>query len=105
VIDKFVFCFDLDQTLCQTEGTDYANSLPRLERIQRVNQLYCDGHTILIFTARGSKNGIDYFALTEKQLTDWQILYHKLLLGKPFADFYIDDKGINSELFDWEIPL
>jgi hypothetical protein len=31
----------------------------------------------------------------------WGALYHDLILGKPYADHYIDDKSI--DLFDWFI--
>ena len=39
------------------------------------------------------------FELTEKQLKDWGCKYHELIMGKPHADFFIDDKGINSDEF------
>jgi len=28
-------------------------------------------------------------------LEEWNIKYHELILGKPYADYYIDNKGIN----------
>ena len=37
--------------------------------------------------------------LTEQQLKDWGCKYHTLILGKPNADYYIDDKGVNSDEF------
>ena len=95
------YCFDLDNTLCTTIGTDYFNSTPISMRIRKVNKLYTDGHKIIIFTARGSKSGVDFSALTNRQLNEWGLKYHELLLGKPFADFYVDDKAINSESFQW----
>jgi len=39
------------------------------------------------------------FELTEKQLKDWGCKYHELIMGKPHADYFIDDKGINSDEF------
>ena len=39
------------------------------------------------------------FDLTEKQLKDWGCKYNTLILGKPHADFFIDDKGVNSDDF------
>jgi len=39
------------------------------------------------------------FDLTEKQLKDWGCKYHELILGKPHADFFIDDKGIQCDDF------
>ena len=37
--------------------------------------------------------------LTEIQLSLWGCRFHELRLGKPHADFFIDDKGISDEDF------
>ena len=95
------YCFDLDMTLCFTEGTEYQSSKPMSERIRTVNELYDQGHKIIILTARGSMSGIDFYELTKGQLASWGIKYHSLQLGKPAADYYVDDKAVNSEDFEW----
>lgn len=97
------YFIDLDNTLCKTINGDYINSEPIVERIIKVNKLKENGHTIVIWTARGSKSGIDYSELTVKQLTEWNIQYDKLLLGKPDYDVYIDDKSFNVDTL-WPIP-
>ena len=51
---------DLDNTLCTTNGTDYENSKPIVKRIDYINRYYDEGHTITIYTARGSKTKINY---------------------------------------------
>ena len=56
-----IYCFDLDGTLCNTEGNNYSGSRPKKDRIQIVNKLYDDGHTIIIDTARGCVSGKNYF--------------------------------------------
>jgi hypothetical protein len=94
-----VICFDLDNTLCKTIGTDYKNSTPIQYRINRVNELY-KKNTIIIFTGRGSVSGINWRALTKRQLKQWGIKCHKLILGKPAYDFFIDDKALNVESWD-----
>ena len=33
---------------------------------------------------------------THYQLMDWGCKFHRLMLGKPFADHYIDDKAISD---------
>ena len=88
-----IFCFDLDQTLCWTDGEDYSHAIPIQTRISKVNALYLKGNIIKILTARGSKTGIDWRAVTERQLELWGVLYHELHFGKPFADIYVDDKA------------
>ena len=47
------YVFDIDGTICETNGSDYENSKPLLKRIEKVNKLYEEGHTILFLTARG----------------------------------------------------
>ena len=90
------YCFDIDGTLCHTTGSDYENSIPNYERIKIVNELFESGHTIILFTARGSTTGINWHEVTHDQVTKWGIKFHELRLGKPSADIYIDDKGIND---------
>ena len=36
-----------------------------------------------------------YLDITKKQLDSWGAKYNELILGKPSADFYIDDKNIS----------
>ena len=94
-----IYCFDIDGTIFHTSGSDYPNSRPIAERIAVVNQLFDDGHEITLFTARGTTTGIDWRELTENQLEQWGVRYHRLILGKPHADFYIDDKGLKDSDF------
>lgn len=96
-----VYCFDLDNTLCETNNLDYGQSIPIYKNIKKVNQLYADGNYIKIFTARGSETGIDWKEPTLFQLKLWGINFHELILGKPAADYYIDDKAINVQDFEW----
>ena len=96
------YCFDIDGTLCSQESKDYTLAEPNFSRIRRVNELFDQGHIIKLFTARGSKSGIDWTEATRAQLSEWGIRHHELILGKPHADFYIDDKAIHSEDFAWD---
>jgi hypothetical protein len=105
------YVFDIDGTictkLCELEGSDYTDSEPLATRIEKVNQLYEEGNTIIYMTARGmGRHGNnpqaaieEFYAFTAKQLKNWGCKYHHLFLGKPSADAYIDDKGINDEDF------
>lgn len=102
-----VFVFDIDNTICYTKNSDYKSSTPIISRIEKINSLYEEGHEILFLTARGmgrSNNDSrfaneEFYELTRRQLDEWGVKYHNLFLGKPAADFYIDDKGISDEDF------
>jgi mannose-6-phosphate isomerase-like protein (cupin superfamily) len=96
------YYIDLDNTLCRSHNSDYPNSSPIVERIEKVNQLKKDGHKIIIWTARGATTGIDHRELTLKQLAEWNILYDELLMGKPDYDIYIDDKSFNVDTY-WPV--
>jgi hypothetical protein len=76
---------------------DYADATPIVTRINKVNELYDQGNTIVYWTARGTKTGIDWTNTTTKQLKSWSVKYHELLFGKPAYDLFIDDKNINSD--------
>lgn len=98
---KYTYCFDLDLTLCQTYETDYVNAKPIENRIACVNSLYDDGNFIKIHTARGSESKIDFRNLTVNQLNHWGLKFHELHFGKPAADYYVDDKAVNCDDFNW----
>ena len=95
-----IYCFDLDGTLCSQQHLDYENAKPFVKRIKHVNDLYDDGHTIIIDTARGSgaTKGKDWSDITAKQLEAWGLRYHDLRVGVKFsADVYVDDKADNAD--------
>lgn len=94
-----IYCFDLDNTLCKTVNTDYANSKPIKERIKKVNELYDKGDYIKIFTGRGSESGIDWEEFTKTQLYEWGLKYQQLIFGKPPFDIFVDDKAYNTKDF------
>jgi|TARA_B100000959_G_C14637903_1_gene483025 uncharacterized HAD superfamily protein len=105
------YVVDIDGTICtQTTGRNYWDAEVWPNRVDYVNKLYDDGHTIVYFTARGmgrfagdpdasSKAAALLTDLTKDQLKSWGCKYHELILGKPNADYYIDDKGISSNEF------
>jgi len=95
------YCFDIDGTICTDTDGDYASAKPFKSRIDHVNALYAAGKVISFFTARGSTTGIDWRALTEEQLAEWSVSYHTLIMGKPYADLFIDDKAIRADDYSW----
>ena len=96
------YFIDIDNTICFTKNSDYENSIPIQERIDKINKLKSEGHHITLWTARGSRSKIDYSELTKKQLKEWNVIYDDILFNKPDYDIYIDDKSYNVNDF-WRL--
>ena len=100
---KKTICFDIDNTICKTTGSKYKNSKPILKNIKFINNLYQQGHTIKIFTARYMGRTSDNPIKAEKkarkvtlyQLKKWKVKFHRVYFGKPSSDLYVDDKNLN----------
>jgi len=99
---------DIDGTICTQKyhpdwddrPVDYAIVDPFPERIKHINELYEKGHTIVYWSARGCRSGLDHTELTKDQLDKWGAKYHDVQVGnKPHFDMYICDKSYNSESF------
>ena len=99
-------CFDLDNTLFgppQRSG-DYSTCRPIPRAVRMCRHLKQMGHHIILHTARrmrthGANVGAvvaDVGAVTIQSLQDAGIEYDELHFGKPWAQFYIDDCGVNA---------
>ena len=97
--DIKTYCFDIDGTICTNTWGDYENAEVITKTVEQINYLHKKGNKIILFTARGTTTNINWRELTENQLKKWGVKYHDLKLGKPEADFYIDDKGLS--LGEW----
>ena len=105
---KKIVCFDIDGVICFTQGNDYAKSKPNKKSIKMINNLFDHNYYIKIFTSRymgrsnqnvslAKKKGL---LLTKNQLKKWKVKYHKLIMGKPSYDLFIDDKNLSFKK-DW----
>ena len=97
---KKIICFDIDGTLVYDL---YKNPKSIEKNVRFCNEAYKDGHKIILHTARGmlsnneDKNKIEALRpYIIETLNNLGILYHKLVLMKPYADLYIDDKSISA---------
>jgi len=99
------FCFDLDNTLVtypRVHG-DYSTVEPIHRNIEYLRFLKELGHHIIIYTARRMKTHkgnvgsivADIGKVTLDTLSKFKIPYDELFFGKPYADFYVDDLGVN----------
>lgn len=99
---SLIYCFDLDGTLCSLTDGNYDLAEPFEARVLHVNKLFDEGHTIKIFTARGATSKKLWQSLTRRQLLEWGVQHHELIMGKPDADLFIDDKAIHSDSYPWD---
>ena len=105
---KKIYAFDIDGVICTTVEGDYAKALPNKKVIEKINTIYSNGNTVIIFTARymgRTNNNIEQskslgYKSTLKQLKDWGLNFHELFMGKPSYDILIDDKAYNYN-DDW----
>lgn len=101
------YVVDIDGTVCSVTDGKYEDAVPNEGRIDKINKLYDEGNQIIYLTARGMGRSGDnadlakrtFYELTRNQLDRWGCKYHKLVLGKPSGDYYIDDKGMNANEF------
>ncbi len=100
------YCFDLDNTLVTypEKSGDYSTVKPIEKNIRMVRYLKKLGHTIIIHTARrmkthGGNQGAllkDIGKITFDSLDKFNIPYDEIYFGKPYADYYIDDKAVSA---------
>jgi hypothetical protein len=101
------YVIDIDGTICTITNGNYELAIPIQSRIEKINKLYDEGNHITYSTARGMGRFKDsrilsyenFYDLTYSQLKSWGCKFHELHLGKPSGDYYIDDKGMNSNDF------
>jgi len=99
------FCFDLDNTLVSYPKVsgDYSTVEPIKKNIEYLRFLKESGHYIIVYTARRMKTHkgnvgsviADIGKVTIETLSKFNIPHDELIFGKPHADFYIDDLGVN----------
>lgn len=97
------FCFDIDGTLLKF-NKDYKKCKPIQKNIDYLNFLYNKGHIIILYTARRMKTYNGNIGLINKNiakitydsLEKYNINYHEIHFGKPYANHYIDDLSINA---------
>jgi hypothetical protein len=101
---KQAIWFDIDGTLADTDESHYDKAEKIDALVTTAQWLYDQGHTIIIATARGVASGTDWKKTTEKQLEEWGIKYHHLIMGYP-KDLYVGDEAMTPEEFLVELQI
>jgi uncharacterized HAD superfamily protein len=90
---------DIDGTICTEEATfERPLAKPLAGARERLNRWYQEGHTIILWTARGWEQ----YRVTVKWLEEHGFRFHQLLMGKPIVDVFIDDRAYRFE--GWDAP-
>ena len=100
---KKILCFDIDGVICNTKKNYYTKSKPNKKIISQINKYYEKKFIIKVFTSRymgrNNENTTKVkkmgYKFTKKQLENWGLKFHKLIMGKPSYDIMIDDKCFN----------
>lgn len=113
------FIIDIDGTLCTSpqleDGSfDYPNAEPITSVIDRVNEMYDAGHTIVLSTARGmrtyegnvKKIKEKVQPILEEWLKTYGVKYHRLDIGKSWGDnpIYVDNRNLSVKSFVLDNP-
>ena len=96
--------FDLDGVICELKkpSESYADVIPKNDVIEKMREMKDQGDYLIIHTGRHMRtcNGNvskvieEIGKITEDWLQKWNVPYDELIFGKPYADVYIDDLGI-----------
>ena len=92
---------DIDETLtnesCWTRE-QVLSATPNTKIIQLVNDLYFEGHTIILYTCRGDS----VIPATRCWLKEQGVKYHALNNNKLWADYYLDDRSVHPDKLNKE---
>ena len=114
VLNGKVINFDVDGVIAANNNGNYAEAKPYLHAIEQINKAYDKGYYIKLCTARyGDREHGALYKIYQRgfqELVDWMnhygVKYDEIIMGKPSADLYVDDKGCKIEsskgLIDWE---
>ena len=91
-----IFGVDIDETLTNEScwsREQVLNATPKQGVIDLVNDLYFQGHTIILYTCRGDS----VIPATRCWLKENHVKYHALNNNKLWCDYLIDDRAVHPE--------
>lgn len=85
---------DIDGTICTEERTfERSLALPLKHAVEALRLLRENNNTIVLYTARGWEQ----YRMTKAWLDDHGFVYDQIIMGKPIADIWIDDRARRFE--------
>lgn len=106
-----IIVIDFDDTISLAKTYNdidlYAEAKPNDPVINTMKKLYKQGYKFIIHTARGwiscnedvEKADKKYRKQIEEWLAKYNVPYERLLFGKPFGIYYVDDKALQPDDF------
>jgi capsule biosynthesis phosphatase len=102
-----ILCVDVDDTICFTQNRDYERSVPNQPVIEKLREARSLGYTIILHTARGQGRSNNNVHLVADEVMDeveafcarFDVPYDSIVLNKPLAIAYIDDKAMRPDEF------
>lgn len=73
-----IYIVDVDGTICVTSKVKYDTATPHYEKIEEINKLYWEGHTIIYWATRPQK----WKHRTYSQLSAWGCEYDMIIFGQ-----------------------
>ena len=104
---KKVIYIDIDETICTQTDSNYEKAKPFKKAINKINELYNQGNTIVVYTSRfmgRTNNNYDKAYKLGYNFIRYKanaIDFGELKMGKPQFDLLIDDKTYNYNQ-NWE---
>ena len=88
---------DFDNTLTTDNVRYWEGERPEPDEdvVEAVTEMYRDGHTVVVWTARPWREANRIAA----HLTEWGVPYHGIRCEKGSGDIYVDDKAREPEAF------
>jgi capsule biosynthesis phosphatase len=98
---------DVDDTILTTENRDYSKSVPKTDVISKLREARDKGWYIILFTARGMGRSNGNIESVREEVTReiesfcsrFDVPCNQIMLGKPWAAMYVDDKGLRPDEF------
>lgn len=88
-----IISVDIDGFVTQGEQFWDQEPTPKRDVIEKINELYKNGHVIIYHTGRHPC----YYEVTYAWLIKYGCFFHALRMGKLSADVYLDDRNSNLE--------
>jgi len=92
------YVIDIDDTIFHSELTEagkYRLIDADLDMISKINELFQDGHAVILYTGRHW----NHLSQTKRDLERYGVDYTTLVMGKPVGDVYVDDKAMRPGEF------